>query len=102
MSLDKAPAAKRKRGNEEEALSPAAVLSDIWFEDGNIVLQAEATQFKVHRSMLGRNSSVFKDMFAIPQPSTSQAELVEGCVVVQLSDSAVDVTHVLRAVCERG
>ncbi|KZP13428.1 hypothetical protein FIBSPDRAFT_936380 [Athelia psychrophila] len=38
-----------------------------WLDDGNIVIQAEKTQFKVHRS-LAAHSPIFKDVFLMPQP----------------------------------
>ncbi|KAF7984434.1 hypothetical protein HWV62_14506 [Athelia sp. TMB] len=75
--------------------------SDIWFEDGNVVLQAERTQFRVYRGMLARNSSVFRDMFSIPQPAPSE-ESADGCAVVCLPDAAQDVEIVLRALTEPG
>ncbi|KIM38500.1 hypothetical protein M413DRAFT_447727 [Hebeloma cylindrosporum] len=37
--------------------------SDIWFEDGNIILEVEKTLFKVHRSILATHSPVFKKIF---------------------------------------
>ncbi|KAF7969599.1 hypothetical protein HWV62_14510 [Athelia sp. TMB] len=88
---------KRKRDDNSLDITR----SDIWFEDGNIVLQAESTQFKVYRGMLSRHSSVFRDMLTVPQPPTHQDDLVEGCVVVELSDSSEDLTHVFKALCDR-
>ncbi|KAL7411437.1 hypothetical protein BDY24DRAFT_443076 [Mrakia frigida] len=35
------------------------------FSDGNLVLQVEQTDFKVHRSVLRRRSNVFADMFKV-------------------------------------
>ena len=75
--------------------------SELWLEDGNIVLQAEDTQFKVHRSMLSRHSSVFRDMFMVPQPSIPNGDVVDSCAVVELSDSSEDLTHALRALYDR-
>lgn len=72
--------------------------SDVWFEDGNIVIQAERTQFKVYRGTLAVHSPIFKDMFAIPQPPIEGEGTVEGCPVVHLSDTAADVTIVLKAI----
>ncbi|KAF7984459.1 hypothetical protein HWV62_14556 [Athelia sp. TMB] len=71
--------------------------SRIWYEDGTVVVEAEKTQFKVHRSLLSQSSSVFRDMFTSPQPLNLQEELVEGCPVVQLTDSKMDVEHVFDA-----
>ncbi|KZP13429.1 hypothetical protein FIBSPDRAFT_869357 [Athelia psychrophila] len=71
--------------------------SDVWFEDGNVVLQAEGTHFKVYRGALAAHSPIFQDMFAMPQPPSEGEGTVEGCPVVHLSDTAADVTIVLRA-----
>lgn len=96
---------KRKRLEEvSEPAVPVASMtrSDIWFDDGNIVIQAESTQFKVHRSVLAAHSLVFKEMFSILELPTEQGSAVEGCPVFQVSDSAVDIAIVLRALCLRG
>ena len=62
-----------------------------------MVVESEKTQFKVHRSLLSQSSSVFRDMFTFPQPLDPLEELVEGCPVVRLTDSKVDVEHVFDA-----
>lgn len=98
------PQSKRQRTGEvsEESELPVEVTrSEIWFEDGNIVLQAEATLFKVYRGVLAKNSAVFKSILSIPQPPSGTDAAVEGCPVVHLSDSAVDVAVVLLALFER-
>ncbi|KZP11464.1 hypothetical protein FIBSPDRAFT_837642 [Athelia psychrophila] len=98
MSVDiLKPAAKRKRTEEDGSNSaPISVLS-VWFEDGNVILEAENTKFKVHRGILAANSPVFHDMFSLPQPSSGE-NFVEGCPVVHLSDSGMDVMHILQAI----
>ncbi|KAF7322324.1 BTB domain-containing protein [Mycena chlorophos] len=68
---------------------------ELWLEDGNIVLQAGNTQYRVHRSMLARHSPVFRDMLAFPQPA--DAELVDECPLVRLHDAEAEVTPFLRA-----
>ncbi|KZP19781.1 hypothetical protein FIBSPDRAFT_790422 [Athelia psychrophila] len=106
MSSNDQPPAERQRSEDprDESVAPAIpVRSSIWYDDGNIVLQAEGTQWKVHKSILAQNSSVFQDMFSIPQPPSNdtELELVEGCPVVTLSDSAEEVEYVLQAICQR-
>ncbi|KZP08008.1 hypothetical protein FIBSPDRAFT_840652 [Athelia psychrophila] len=99
MSTGNQPPLKRQRADEspEETPAPIApVRSDIWYDDGNVILQAETTQFKVYRGALAEASSVFKDMFSFPQPESLDPRAVEGCPVVQLSDSAEDVTCILQ------
>ncbi|KAJ6567032.1 hypothetical protein B0H19DRAFT_1232965 [Mycena capillaripes] len=44
-------------------------VQELWFEDGNIVIQAGKSQYRVYRAFLAARSSVFQDMFAFPQPS---------------------------------
>lgn len=96
---------KRKRiddAPEPPVLVADAKWSDIWFEDGNVVIQAEGTYFKVYRGALAASSPIFQDMFRIPQPPSRGEITVEGCPVVYLSDTAADVTIVLQALFLRG
>lgn len=72
----------------------------MWLDDGNIILQAENMQFRVHRTVvLAMHSTVFQGMFGIPQPQGEPT--VDGCLVVYLSDSAQDVEHFLNALYKR-
>ncbi|KAJ3500900.1 hypothetical protein NMY22_g19106 [Coprinellus aureogranulatus] len=78
-------------GNSNEV---SVTRSDIWLDDGNIVIQAEETQFKVHRGLLARVSPIFADVFSVPQPAHDDIK-VEGCPLLHLQDSAQDITHLL-------
>jgi hypothetical protein len=60
---------------------------DLWFADGTVVL-------RVYGGMLASKSSIFADMFQIPQPGG--AETAEGCPVVDLHDPAYQLSHFLR------
>jgi hypothetical protein len=84
------PPAKRQR-TEDEPITR----SQIWNSDGSVVLQAANTQFRVHWSVLARNSSVFRDMQGVPQPADQPG--VEGCPIVELSDDTDDVGYLLMA-----
>ncbi|KAJ6504145.1 hypothetical protein C8R47DRAFT_1038420 [Mycena vitilis] len=85
------PQAKRQRTDTAEAVTR----SDIWQDDGNVVLQAESTQFRVHWSVLSKNSSFFHGLRNLPQPPDQPT--VEGCPVVTLHDSVLDVKYLLEA-----
>ncbi|KAJ7782678.1 hypothetical protein B0H16DRAFT_1493965 [Mycena metata] len=87
------PPAKRQR-TEEDKDAPIT-RSELWHTDGSVVLQAENTQFRVHWSVLARNSSFFRDMQSLPQPPSQPT--VEGCPVVELPDAEIDVEFVLKA-----
>ncbi|KAJ7465228.1 hypothetical protein FB451DRAFT_1262977 [Mycena latifolia] len=52
---------------------------------GDIILQAESTQFRVNRDILALHSS------------PPNEETVEGCPIVEMSDSAKDVELLLTA-----
>ena len=83
-----------------EEPSPEPTSDELWFDDGNAILSAEDKQFKVHRGMLSTHSPIFKVMFSLPQSSDSdqdQAVTVQGCPVVELQDSAVELRSVLKA-----
>ena len=85
---------KRQR-SEEGPLD--VVRSDIWFDDGNIILQAGGYQFRVYRGLLARHSPVFRDMFAMPQPpgNSSPTAQTDDCPIIHLADSADDVRFML-------
>ncbi|KAJ7236882.1 hypothetical protein B0H12DRAFT_1256144 [Mycena haematopus] len=84
------PLAKRQRTETEPIIR-----SELWVSDGNVVLQAGNTQFRVHWGVLARNSAVFRDLQGLPQPP--EQPTVEGCPVIELFDDAKDVEYILNA-----
>ncbi|KAJ7612183.1 hypothetical protein FB45DRAFT_843484 [Roridomyces roridus] len=75
------------------AFSP---VEGLWFSDGTVVIRAENSIFRVYAALLAARSTVFQDMMGFPQPA--DVETLEGCPVVQLQDSAVDVTSFFKAI----
>ena len=72
----------------------------LWFDDGNIVIIAQHTPFKVHRGFLIARSEVFRDMFAlptVPENSNAQADMMDGVPTVHVSDHCEDVSDLLSA-----
>ncbi|KAF7351410.1 BTB domain-containing protein [Mycena sanguinolenta] len=55
---------------------------------GDIILQAESTQFRVNSDVLAQQSSVFKNMFALSLLANDPA--VEVCPIVHVSGTAKD------------
>ncbi|EAU80874.2 hypothetical protein CC1G_03050 [Coprinopsis cinerea okayama7 len=94
--------AKRKRVEGPDGASPDSEpiqrAKTWWFDDGNVIIQAEKVQFRVHRGVLSYHSAILSTMFSLPQPSTNDTstETVEGCPVVPVSDSAMDWDAILR------
>ncbi|KAJ6584636.1 hypothetical protein B0H19DRAFT_1015201 [Mycena capillaripes] len=96
-----APRTKRRRTNDSEDASetetPLMRSAEYWFDDGNIILQVESTQFRLTKSMLSMHSNVFRDMFTVPLPPDEPT--VENCPVVILTgDTAKDWIHFLGVV----
>ncbi|KAH8826498.1 hypothetical protein DL96DRAFT_1608158 [Flagelloscypha sp. PMI_526] len=74
--------------------------SDLWFEDGNLIVRAGGRLFKVYRGILAAQSPVFSDMFSLPP--THDQEILDGCPLVELLDDPDSVEFFLRAVLEPG
>ncbi|KAH8826503.1 hypothetical protein DL96DRAFT_1711073 [Flagelloscypha sp. PMI_526] len=77
--------------------SPQKV-TDLWFDDGNLVIKASNRLFKVHRGTLAAQSPVFADMLSLP-PSQDQ-EILDGCPLVEMPDEPMSVEFFLRAITQ--
>ncbi|KAK7013124.1 BTB domain-containing protein [Favolaschia claudopus] len=76
-------------------------VEDLWFSDASLILRAENSLFRVHSGILAARSSVFRDMIAFPQPQQpegGEADMVDGCIVVRLHDSATEVEVFFKAI----
>lgn len=96
-SHDTLPSKRRRTETETGSLCP--VHSDVWYEDGNVVLQAQGVSFRVHRGILAKNSAVLRIILSAVPPQTSF--MIEGCPVAELPDAGKDLEHVLRALYDR-
>ncbi|KDQ56559.1 hypothetical protein JAAARDRAFT_131792, partial [Jaapia argillacea MUCL 33604] len=70
---------------------------EIWYDDGNVILIAEDTVFKVFMGFLSDVSRVFAKKLSAP----STDKPMGGCRVLKLTDSAEDITHLLKALHKR-
>ncbi|KAJ6504467.1 hypothetical protein DFH09DRAFT_1201212 [Mycena vulgaris] len=70
-------------------------VEDLWFKDGTLVLEAGNALFLIYGGLLARESFIFHDMLAIPQPE--DAEVIDGCPVVHMNDDARDLKFFLKA-----
>jgi hypothetical protein len=76
---------------------------ELWFPDGTVVLRAENVLFRTYIGALAGASAVFRDMFALPQPTAAEGqEVYEGLPFVRLADTAFDVTQFLRSLHQLG
>ncbi|KAJ1306122.1 hypothetical protein OPQ81_010833 [Rhizoctonia solani] len=83
---------------EDEFIITGGKHGRFWLEDGNVVLVAKPpsqTQFRVHQSVLSRQSPVFKELFSYP--SRARFERIHGCPAVPLGDTEEDIAALLSA-----
>ncbi|KAF5318085.1 hypothetical protein D9619_012020 [Psilocybe cf. subviscida] len=84
---------RRRRDSIDDAMAIAAMLdveksTRFWFAAGTVVIQAENVQFRIHWDILATRSTVFKDLFELPQAANET--YVEGCPLVIVQDAAED------------
>ncbi|KAK7690525.1 hypothetical protein QCA50_005623 [Cerrena zonata] len=95
------PVSKKRKTDENtdpKTNQKRAVDAGLWFEDGNIILVAQHTPFKVHRGLLSHKSEVFKDIFTLPPPEKlSGDDIMDGIPTIQMSDNWQDLSDVLSA-----
>jgi hypothetical protein len=69
----------------------------VWYDDGNFIIRAEKTLFRVYGGLIAAQSTVFADMFKMPARPHGFQETVEGCPIVCVHDPAEDICRLLRA-----
>jgi hypothetical protein len=102
--MAEASPAKRRRTESTELTDPPDDLehsSEVWFEDGNVIIQAETTLFRVHRGLLSAQSQVLRELLTSLRDSKLLTTVSDGCPVLWLSDSATDMMHFLKAMMDR-
>ncbi|KAI5891935.1 uncharacterized protein SCHCODRAFT_01189408 [Schizophyllum commune H4-8] len=75
---------------------PPPAYRDLWFDDGNLVIQAGQALFRVHKGVLCFHSNVLRDMASLPAPASFDA--YEGAQLAEFPDDAQDMHHFLRAI----
>ncbi|TFK88946.1 hypothetical protein K466DRAFT_661929 [Polyporus arcularius HHB13444] len=73
--------------------------TEFWFDAGSVVLVAGKVAFKVYRETLAVPSVVFQGLFQFPRNAAILT--LDGCPLVQVSDSPEDFRHLLRVLFPR-
>jgi hypothetical protein len=92
--MESSPNLKRRRPDESRD-------EDLYFEDGNIIISAsnasgDLIYFRVHKSILSKQSIVFRDMFSLP--SVSDVETYDGVPLVHVHDDAKELKQFLQGI----
>jgi hypothetical protein len=89
---------KRRRSDESRD-------EELYFEDGSIVISAKDADgnlvyFRVHKSVLSKQSTVFKDMFSLPRPPSPASEVntYDSLPLVHVHDDAKQFKQFLQAI----
>lgn len=78
-------------------MAPAPIRhSELWYDDGTIVIKAENTLFRVYRGQLVKKSEILRELLSAP--GLKADEEIEGCPVVELHDSAFEMEHLLYTI----
>ncbi len=59
---------------QEDATSRIKPHETLWHKDGNIVLASDAIMYRVHKGVLANQSTVFRDMFELPNTEEGGSE----------------------------
>ncbi|KAJ6478047.1 hypothetical protein C8R47DRAFT_984428, partial [Mycena vitilis] len=72
----------------------------LWFSPDVVILRAQTRTFRVFVDILKEKSSVFADMFTLPQPlaAPSGMETIDGVPVVNVHDDPVEMEAFLKAI----
>ena len=99
MASASGPPPKRLRTDDNSDGDAVPQRDDsFWFEDGNVVIVAQQTAFRVHRGVLSRHSETFSGLFTLPRPVGDAAQDdIEGCPIIRITDSSHDLKHLLHA-----
>lgn len=96
-STDRPAVTPRQPHEARETRSPQPpTRSEPWYDDGNIIIEAETTQFRLYKGILSDSSRVLNNMFGVPQSAEDEV-IIDGCPVRKVSGSADDWKFVLDA-----
>lgn len=91
------------RDLEVEVIPKVIKHSNLWFLDGNIILQTtspsedEIHLFRCHKSVLSRHSVIFANMFGLGDyVCVRRSEEYEGVPVISIPDASADVDALLN------
>ncbi|KAJ7468231.1 hypothetical protein B0H11DRAFT_2045975 [Mycena galericulata] len=83
-------------------LIPLVRSTDVWYEDGTVVLQAENTLFRVKQEILAHQSSKFREVLANLNAQPASEGTYDGCPIVAVEASPRHVEQFLLTIHDAG
>ncbi|KIJ60506.1 hypothetical protein HYDPIDRAFT_170143 [Hydnomerulius pinastri MD-312] len=77
----------------DDYIPPPARCKELWYQDGNVILEIDRSRFRVHRSILSRKSRGFANLFEC-------IETRRNVPIVQLEGDAEEMKHLLLTLYE--
>ena len=69
---------------------------DLWFEDGDVVVKADALLFRLHRGVLSMHCEHFRSVLSVSSPL--KLEQYDDLALIVLQEAqAMDAVHFLKA-----
>lgn len=68
---------------------------EIWFDNGDLILHADDALFRVHSSILSKHSLTLDGI--IRTANKIEEDMYEGCPVIRMQDTGLDLSALLRA-----
>jgi len=93
------PDRKRPRIDEPASSDSPPNFTDhptLYFGDGNVILRCQKTYFRVHRTLLTKNSPVFRDILV--ERDRVGGDYFRGCILLSLDDDVDDMEQLLNRV----
>lgn len=91
------PDKKRKIEHLEDSV-PLECHETLWYEDGNVIVVAETTLFRVHQGILSSQSNVLKGLIVMAEPEEGTPQKPsDACPKITLSDSKEDVQRLIES-----
>ena len=109
-AVDVGDATKKRKGNEvppEPSSSPPKKttktssvgnhFTELWFNDGNIVITTQHDAFKIHAGFVSTHSRILRNKVNEVMSATTQ-ERYDGCPVLRLTKETGDFTRLLLVI----
>ena len=76
--------------------------AELWFSDGNLIIDAVGISFRVYAGILERHSPVFRQLLNGLQSEDGSAKAVDGCRLLRVADKGADLAEMFSVLYDGG